>query len=80
MKTSDEIEKLAKDSIFTEEGQVGFVVGYNRCSLDNIDKKFTEEDIKKAILYGHDKSTGGEYLSRVLRDSGEFINTLIKNK
>ena len=39
MKNQKEIEKLAKDSIFSEEGQVGFVVGYNRCLKDFIDDK-----------------------------------------
>ncbi len=34
MKSSKEIEKLAKENIFTEEGQVGFVLGYNRCLKD----------------------------------------------
>jgi len=39
MKTPEEIEKLAKDNIFTEEGQVGFVVGYSRCLKDFMDDK-----------------------------------------
>ena len=44
----------------------------------NNDKKFTLDNIKKAIIYGHDKSTEGEYLSRVLKNSDEFIQSLKK--
>lgn len=39
MKTPKEIEKLAKDSIFSEEGQVGFCVGYSRCLKDFMEDK-----------------------------------------
>ena len=49
MKSNEEIEKIAQDSIFTEEGQVGFVVGYNRCLKDNSENKYTEEDLIKII-------------------------------
>jgi len=37
---------------------------------------YTIEDIMKAIVYGHDKSTANEYLSRTLSNSNEFIKSL----
>ena len=52
MKPHEEIEKLAKDSIFTEQGQVGFVIGYNRCLKDNLENVFTDEDIRTAFFQG----------------------------
>jgi hypothetical protein len=34
MKTAKEIEKLAFDTILSEQGKLGFVVGYNCCQKD----------------------------------------------
>lgn len=34
------------------------------------------ELLKKAIRYGHDKSTAGEYLSRTLTNCDEFLQSL----
>jgi hypothetical protein len=54
MKTAKEIEKLAFDTILSEQGKLGFVVGYNCCQKDIskefYDKQYTEDDIRKAIL------------------------------
>ena len=48
MKTAKEIEKLAFDTILSEQGQLGFVVGYNCCQKDIsqefYDKKSEEEN------------------------------------
>jgi len=52
MKILEELEKLAKDSIFSEEGQVGFVVGYSRCLKDSVDIRFTDDDIRTAFFQG----------------------------
>jgi hypothetical protein len=49
MKTAKEIEKLAFDTILSEQGKLGFVVGYNCCQKDIskefYDKQYTEEDM-----------------------------------
>jgi SpoVK/Ycf46/Vps4 family AAA+-type ATPase len=60
MKTQEEIEQLAKkqkgcskeycDSIDEQYGYLnGYIDGYTQCQEDNAKKKYTEEDIKKAI-------------------------------
>jgi hypothetical protein len=63
MKTAKEIEKLAFDTILSEQGKLGFVVGYNCCQKDIsqefYDKKFTEEDLLKAFNAGIDCEFGG---------------------
>jgi hypothetical protein len=52
----------------------GIVDGFNKAIELNKDKLFTVEDMKKAILWAHDKSTEGVYLSRLPVD--EFIQSL----
>ena len=47
--SKEEIEKLASEKILSEQGQVGFTLGYNECLKDNADKKYTDEDLRKAI-------------------------------
>ena len=54
--------------------KAGVVDGFNKAMELNKDKVFTEEDIKKAIVWAHDKSTEGVYLSRLPVD--EFIQYL----
>jgi len=54
MKTQEEIVIQAKDyaeSIGNVDGTSAYdyVMGYNQCQQDMADKKYTEEDIKKAI-------------------------------
>lgn len=64
MKTKEEIEQLAKqlcnipiDLVIDEEERYyknlekydGIIQGYTQCQEDMADKKYTEEDIKKAI-------------------------------
>jgi hypothetical protein len=52
MKTAKEIEKLAFDTILSEQGKLGFVVGYNCCQKD-ISKEFyeSEEDMYNCMEY-----------------------------
>ena len=67
MKTPKEIEQLAKqlcnipiDLVIDEEERYyknldkydGIIQGYTQCQEDNAEKKYTEEDIKQAIIYG----------------------------
>jgi len=54
MKTQEEIVIQAKayaESIGNEDGTSAYdyAMGYNQCQQDMADKKYTEEDIKKAI-------------------------------
>jgi hypothetical protein len=59
MKTYTEIEKLA-DEVYptTDMGKlksnIGFIKGYNQCQEDMADKKYTEEDMLKAIEKARD--------------------------
>lgn len=71
MKTQEEIKKLATKHYksngsgggqYTEglqEGRVmGYVDGYTQCQEDMSDKKYTEEDIRKAINVGISAEAG----------------------
>jgi hypothetical protein len=51
MKTKEEIEQLASEKILSEQGQIGFVLGYIECKKDNAEKKYTEEDMKKCFYH-----------------------------
>ncbi len=78
MKTKEEIEQLADEWLtetpIKEWGGVenGFVIGYTQCQEDNKDKKYTEEDLRKAFYYGG-KSAIDEYGS-----FETYINSLNK--
>ena len=87
MKTYTEIEKLA-DEVYphTDMGKlkshIGFINGYNKCQEDMANKKYTEEDIRKAIKVGVN-AEAGDYpkgftykLGITLEDY--FINSLNK--
>ena len=55
MKTKEEIEQLAEE--FTNghyhyRGKDAFIHAYTKCQEDMADKKYTEEDMLKAIIYG----------------------------
>lgn len=63
MKTPEEIEKLALliypevDSDATlnflrQDARMTWVKGYIQCQQDNVNKKYTEEDIRKAFFNG----------------------------
>lgn len=47
MKIKEEIEQLASEHILSENGQIGFVLGYIQCKKDMAENKYTEEDMLK---------------------------------
>jgi SpoVK/Ycf46/Vps4 family AAA+-type ATPase len=49
MKSKEEIEQLAEALCHTMESRFGFAWGYEHCQEDMAAKKYTQEDIKKAI-------------------------------
>ena len=71
MKTKEEIEQLAESQYGTEIGSMrgsnpydlegdrknGFILGYTQCQEDMADKKYTEEDMIDAIIYGSSLTT-----------------------
>jgi hypothetical protein len=72
MKTPKEIEQLAESKYGTEIGSIrgsnpydlekdrknGFNKGYTQCQEDMADKKYTEEDVRKAIEVGVNAEAG----------------------
>ena len=69
MKTKEEIEQLAKEVHYQSQNQglnadgcfnqyQGFIKGYTQCQEDNAEKKYTEEDIRKAIQVGISAEAG----------------------
>ena len=50
MKTKEEIEQLASEHILSENGQIGFVLGYTQCKKDMADEILDEDDIKEMAL------------------------------
>ena len=69
MKTKEEIEQLATEysAIGKEAGlthreytleKIGYTNGYTQCQEDMSDKKYTEEDIRKAINVGISAEAG----------------------
>jgi hypothetical protein len=50
MKTQEEIEQLAEQYWDKQPyNEDAFVKGYNQCQKDMVDKKYTEQDLNKAI-------------------------------
>jgi hypothetical protein len=41
-------------------GVLGYIEGYNQCLEDNKDRKYTEEDMRKAYYQGHKSGLGSE--------------------
>ena len=52
IKSKEEIEQLAFKSYGETLLKGSFIHGYTQCQEDNMDKKYTEENIKQAIIYG----------------------------
>lgn len=52
----------------------GFFSGFQKALEILGDKKFTKEDMGRIMVYGYDKSTENEYLSRIPFD--EYIQSL----
>ena len=71
-----DVDKLVDEeySLHFFEGRIGFRDGFNKAIELNKDKVFILEDMKKAILWAHDKSTEGVYLSRLPID--EYLKSL----
>ena len=52
MKTQEEIEELSEQYFpdpYICTGKEGFIEGYTQCQKDMVDKKYTEQDLNKAI-------------------------------
>jgi len=63
MKTKEEIEQLAKklisgNDIPAIDMRIGIKLGYAKCQEDMADKKYTEEDLRKAIMVGIEFESG----------------------
>ncbi len=86
----NKIEILAKETLKTIEKEVcitstneeetlfydGFIIGYKRCKQDNINRKYTEEDMIKAILFGMQK---GLNVGEVDETDNDWVNNYIKS-
>jgi hypothetical protein len=96
-----DVEKLAYNWLYDIEEEnlirkyplkpmeFGYIKAYNQCLSDNADKKFTLEDIKKAIKYGQDFAFGctnsSDYMTNEELKNGEqseeeFIQSLTKQE
>ena len=83
MKSKEEIEQLAENYYIsdysTEEEQSaaesGFIDGYIQCQEDMADKKYTEEDIYKAIDFGrcHSSMTDRDFINSLNKQDNEHI-------
>ena len=87
MKTKEEIEQLAESQYGTEIGSIrgsnpydlegdrknGFIKGYTQCQEDMADKKYTEEDLRQAMIIALvSNSVNGS------KDIDDYINSLNK--
>ena len=82
MKTIEEIDKLYHkcwDDFSNKYDDnlhyYSFVEGYTQCQEDMADKKYTEEDIKKAFMAGCQSE---RRLSRRIDELDKYINSLNK--
>ena len=53
MKTKEEIEQLAESKFnvaYQPYSKRGYIEGYTQCQEDMIDKKYTEEDMRAAMI------------------------------
>jgi len=85
MKTLEEIERLAEQYVlqpkYDDKGHKGsFIKGYTQCQQDNVDKKYTEEDLRNAIREGrnsiHFENDGSWWEDETVEE--EFIQSLNK--
>ncbi len=83
MKTKEEIEQLALEysNIGKEAGlthkeytleNLGFIKGYTQCQEDMVDKKYTEDDLKKAMNYA------SQITNNKMKYIEDYINSLNK--
>jgi len=83
MKPKDEIEKLAEKAYPIQEDEYrdlwsenrAYQQGYTQALEDNKDKKYTEEDIKKAFMAGCQSE---RRFSRRIDELDKYINSLNK--
>ena len=69
-----DLNELAYEKSWNEDSEKGFINGANAVLYLMGDKKFSEKDLEKTIIWAHDKSTEGVYLSRL--PVAEFIQSL----
>ena len=89
MKTKEEIDDLYykywddfNDKYDDNLHYYSFVEGYNQCQEDMADKKYTEEDLKKAFkfyAYAHISQQPHSY-EKLEQDYLQFINSLNKQE
>ncbi len=83
MKSKEEIEQLALEysNIGKEAGlthkeytleNLGFIKGYTQCQEDMADKKYTEDDLKKAMNYA------SQITNNKMKYIEDYINSLNK--
>ena len=71
MKSSNNIHK--KEYVITKAEYDKLTEAYNKCQKDMADKKYTEEDIRKAITFGQ-----GIELWKEENQIEDYINSLKK--
>lgn len=91
MKTKEEIIHLAQEFHYEFQNQglnadgcfnqyQGFIKGYTQCQENMVDKKYTEEDLRKAFKYGIEIEAGIESFDYKNYPDGfsQFIDSLNK--
>ena len=58
-------KRMDLNPIYANGLYYGFLEGFSERDKMLSDKNFSEEDVSKAIIWAHDKSTEGVYLSRL---------------
>jgi hypothetical protein len=81
MKTKEEIEQLAQEWFLNDKSlaygeEFGFIKGYTQCQEEMADKKYTEEDIMKAVVFGYRQNGRNGHIDD--EEEKEFINSLNK--
>lgn len=76
MKSKEEIEELVlekfKNKMYNPFFNVAFVEGYMQCQEDIADKKYTEDDLKKAMNYA------SQITNNKMKYIKDYINSLNK--
>jgi hypothetical protein len=83
MKTKEEIEQLAQNIHYdmSQEGldangcfnqYQGFIKGYTQCQVDNMEKRYTEVDMRRAMKYA------SEITNNKMKYMEDYINSLNK--
>ena len=77
MKTKEEIEQLAQEWFLNDKSlaygeEFGFIKGYTQCQEDNMEKRYTEEDMRRAMKYA------SEITNNKMKYMEDYINSLNK--